>query len=324
MPYQFDASYHNAYTERQWQHFARWLSYLGCQWFRRVDLRYLRNDMVQDRLMFSGIKFDACLPMTGYDILVVSGQSNATNAGEGSYGAYAGDPEQDGRIFQIGRYGEDNFKVIRLSEPVHFWDQEGSALHSFAVPLARLYASSLDDPARRVLVIPAAKGSTSILQWLDRADWAPLPIYSDMADRLNFALTLPGDARIIGLFDSQGEADIGVLNFAATIPGFTNPALTLMPTPEAYGDLKIDLIDRFRGDFGEVPMLFGYPPDAWLPGNTVKAAVKAAIADAAAARSHCAAVDTTGFPSNSGLSIHYSAEGLGRLAAAYMTAFLST
>lgn len=259
--------------------------------------------------LFDGLQLSACLPPDpGYDIFVVPGQSNSVGQGLGSFGAYSGPAGYDNRLFQIGRFGGGALKVIPADEPLQFWDNELGTRHSFATPLMRLYAARLPG-CRKVLLVPAARGQTSIFQWLNDGI-----LWPDFLVRLDMALRTPGKPRVVAWFENQIEADIN------------NFVIHSGPDATAYHDAKLVLIDRFRALCPDVPMFFGDPVEEWRNGQTAKNNFVASLHTAISERDRCYSVGTAGFPSNTTIDpgesdVHFCAEGLGQLAYAYWDAF---
>lgn len=251
------------------------------------------------------------VPAPGYDILILPGQSNTVGRGKGEFGTWSGPLGYDDRLFQIGRTGGFDKLVIPCVEPLHFWDPAPLGQHSYGLPLARLYAAYLTPP-RKVLIVPAAWGGTSVYEWLGYTGRTQL--WPDMVDRISAALNAPGQPRLVGWFENQMEQDI----VNAELGG---------PNAAAYTTAKLELIDRFQTAYPNVPMFFGRMTDDWVPTDPVKAAFLAALDAAVALRSNCYVVDTAGFPSNFPIdgaeTIHFSALGLGMLARAYFDSWLA-
>jgi hypothetical protein len=169
--------------------------------------------------------------------------------------------------------------------PLQFWEyNEG---RGYGVTFARLYAAQF--PSRPIVLIPAAHGQTSILQW--NGKMAGPPLYDDMAARIGLALSIPG-SRITGWIENQGETDA---NLALDT---SNPNHYLMPDAATYLTEKLYLIDRVRADFGTFPMVFGGFSHEWMGTNTTRLAFEAAVKQAASERDLCAFTDTTGVLSN--------------------------
>lgn len=250
--------------------------------------------------------------MTGYDIIVVPGQSNGVGWGLGSFGVYSGDTSMDQYIDQIGRRSPNDMTIIPAVEPLHHWDYDNNR-HGFAIVFARRYAKThLDQANRRVLIVPAAKGGTSILEWLGLVGaWGSL-LYPDLKTRIDMVLDEPGDHQIVAWLESQCESDVLI-----ALDSF-HSWHSQMPDAATYQTRKLDLIDTVQVDYPNTKMLFGMPPPSWLPGDATKNAFKTAIQNAATARTGCAWVSSAGLSSNGGSdTIHFSAVGQGALGYSY-------
>ncbi|MBX3021789.1 MAG: DUF4214 domain-containing protein [Bdellovibrionales bacterium] len=180
-----------------------------------------------------------------YDIIVIAGQSNAEGAGAG---AFTDDHSQDGRIFQLGRYNEDNLKVLPATDALQNWHYyPGVPSAGFATSFAREYVKS--KPGRKVLIVPAAKGSTSILEWENSGE-----LYADMKMRVKHALSLNRENRVVAFLWHQGETDVDFIDR-------NNPA---MPNAAVYGTRLQTLINSVRTDFAG-----GATPFPFLAGDFV-------------------------------------------------------
>jgi len=239
----------------------------------------------------------------GYDIIIVAGQSNATDRGEGTFSGRF--ESEDGRIRQIGRFGDDAMQVVpvgRLHDGViwgglQHWDDNPTTYYmGFALPFARLYARYRLSRRRTALIIPAARGGTSIQSWLGE-EGQPFPeLYPDMLQRIGHAKSLPGTNRIVAFLWHQGERD--VLNGM---------------TPSTYRAKRIEFFARIRSDIrGKYPILTTKFTEAWLTGDPVKLAFERAMVAATMEDGRGAIVSRAGLPSNGEVLgtnefIHFSA-----------------
>ncbi len=236
----------------------------------------------------------------GYDIIIVAGQSNAVGyGGPYFYDPYSVEhPEIDALIKQIGRYADNDNKIIPATFQEVLKDYSGNAIISngqpvyddvkydalehwevgqyvqnktrhtmgLAIPFARRYAFGSMTGNRQVLIIPAAYGGSSIKEWLgymetDRTRNAGGSLYDDMKARIEIALNAGGedfDNRIVTFIWQQGEADL------------------ISMTDDEYIDKLDELLSKFHTDFPNaqnVPVLIGeFTPD-WLenePRNWTK------------------------------------------------------
>lgn len=240
---------------------------------------------------------------SGYDILIFPGQSNTV--GLQAAGTFQDtDPALDYKIFQIsrGRSAPDG-TIVPAVRPLDYWLLPNG--HASDLSIARRYARDFLARDRNVLMIPAAESATSILQWLQLDVGSGDDLYDDMVTRVNIGLAVSGSV-VKAWFENQGEEDVSIINN----PNDSRHAL--MPDGTTYQTRKLAWIDKIRGlGWGTFPMIFGRFCPLWLPGDAGKAAVEAAIVAAAAARTQCAAWDSTGLHStvewNSTFNpVHYS------------------
>jgi hypothetical protein len=242
----------------------------------------------------------------GYDIIVVAGQSNAAERGEGAFTARF--ESEDSRIRQIGRFGADAMQVVpvgRLHDGVIWsglqdWDDHPKRYYmGFSLPFTRLYARYRLAVRRTALIIPTARGGTSIRSWLGE-DGQPFPeLYPDMLARVRHAISpsLPGTNRIVAFLWHQGEKDL--------LNGMT---------PENYRAKRIEFFARLRSDLrGKYPILTTKFTEAWRASDPVKLGFERAIMAATMEDGRGKVVPRTGLLSNGevlGTSdvIHFSAQ----------------
>lgn len=279
----------------------------------------------------------------GYDVIVVAGQSNAVGCGLGNYRE---DPiylQEAGRVFQLGRFGQDDGKIIPASEPLQHWDQTpGKNLDrkGFAYPFALRYAQGLPSE-RKVLLVPVGRGSTTILLW-DRQqqgfihagmdDAGPPVLWDDMVDRMRKALASHAGSRLVAVLWQQGEADV------TAMANPTSPLHGYMTSGALYASKLEELRAQLRTLFdvpGLPPFLFliGELSDEWRPmkgsaaGRKAKADVNAAMnaaveSDPAGASRLITTAGIVGAnPGEDGL--HFSAAGSLALAKRYHAAFVA-
>jgi hypothetical protein len=252
----------------------------------------------------------------GFDIIIYAGQSNEVGRGIGPW--TDSDPSNDGAIFQVGRWGADDMTIVPMAAVLQFWSQSNTG-HGHGITYARLYAAQRLEVSRQVLLVPAADGGTSILQWLGLIQGNGNDLWGDMAARIAFALGQPGNNRIVAWVEHQGETDIVI----ALNPSDPNHAL--MPDAMTYQARKLDLIDKVRSAFGTFPMTFGLFAPGWIANNPVKASFQAALAAVCAQRPLCATVDTSWLSDNhmvdpSQTAIHFSAAAQETLAVRHAAA----
>lgn len=203
----------------------------------------------------------------GYDVVVIAGQSNAVGFGCGSQPAVS--TANDHRIFQL----DTSHRILPASDPLHHRPTQGNAV-GFGLTFARLYAQTL--PAnRKVLIVPAARGSTSILQWddLDEGinfqEMAAIPtdsteLWNALIARTRAAMQVPGTNRLVALLWHQGENDYSFMKMPTR--GFHR----WMPDTEAYQARLRSLVNGFRAYFPSqrpVPFIAGELGSFWSAIN---------------------------------------------------------
>lgn len=230
---------------------------------------------------------------SGYDIIVLAGQSNAEGVGMGPVFA---DRTNDARLFQFGRAGADNYKIIPAADPLQSWSYPNNAV-SFGMSFAREYAVTM--PAdRHVLIIPVAYGGSSILQWLSPPSEHSLPspssrkdLYADMRMRILTALGMNPANRVVALLWHQGETDI------IYIQGQT----PLMAHKNVYAMHLQNFITNLRADFPTVPafpILMGEPVASWMARDSVRTGLVSRLKDVARKNHETYFVGSYGLKSN--------------------------
>ena len=245
---------------------------------------------------------------SGYDIVIVAGQSNAVGRGTGPFDDRFASTNIDARIQQLGRIGAENMQVIPIGyvsqgvkyDGLQHWgfgdSEDRRTRMGFALSFARMYVKKQLAPGRTVLIVPAAYGGTTIARWVN--DSAELPLYSDMVARTQAALALPGENRLVAFLWSQGEQD--VLNNT---------------DPSVYRQKLIELFARLRTDLPQTrpyPIVAGRFVPTWLATSTQKENIEKVILRAVRADLFAGMVSVQGLTSNldDGVgsdSVHFSA-----------------
>lgn len=187
---------------------------------------------------------------SGYDIIIIAGQSNAVGAGMGSFTDLYANTATDARIVQFGRYSTTVSPATWTKDGIvydalqHWGRNVSTTTMGFAIPFARRYiAEGHLAPGRQVLIVPGAYAGTSILQWIDGPiSFPPSSLYNDLLLRARFALSLPGDNRVVAVLWHQGEADVF----------YANQNMHGMNTA-VYQQQLTALIQKFRTDFPSNP-----------------------------------------------------------------------
>lgn len=212
-------------------------------------------------------------PVQGYDIVIVAGQSNAEGRGLGEFTDSLEKGWIDDSIVQIGRFGESNMQVIPVGsiaadrikyDGLHFWDASNATdtKMGFALSFARQYVKRGDlEEGRKVLIIPAAQGGTSITKWLEKDEGQKEFLYQDMIDRFEVAKNLPGEHRVVAFFWQQGEKDVSkTLIDSETMSG------------DIYEQYLRELFKKVREDISitgndAYPILAGFMVPGWRADN---------------------------------------------------------
>ena len=160
----------------------------------------------------------------GYDIILVGGQSNA--AGFPDDGGYDEELDKgDDRIFMMdiqgtsSNPGAGNNAIVKAQHPIangfdddpyEDWHNEVSPPDpntqiSFVLDFAKSYANTYLAENRQVLIISNAIGGSSIESWVSGGKYM-----NGLIERLNIALELEGENRVVAMLWHQGEADSGM------------------------------------------------------------------------------------------------------------------
>jgi hypothetical protein len=240
----------------------------------------------------------ACVPAaaasacTGYDIVIVAGQSNAV--GRGVYGTWAyPHPEVAARVFQVTRTyvdGKPNvthyittaqFAIAQAAEPL----DNDSALPSgadhdpigFTYAFAQSLAAAETDATRCVLIVPAARSGTSVLNW----NLTPKQFvgditffYLDMIHRTRLALSLLPNTRVAAFLWQQGEEDVDVISSIKT----THPSrlAPVMPNIASYHRNLASVMAQVRRSLGcGFPLLLGEMAPSFISDYSTDPAIEA-------------------------------------------------
>lgn len=190
--------------------------------------------------------------MQGFAVFLVAGQSN-TLAGAGLVPALDGN---GGGVFQIGRFGADDGKIISGAEPLH--NNEDTLRADDIGPageFARLHYAKTNE---RVILAPAARGGTGFsssgtnleISW-NRTTGG---LYQEAVATANAAMALVPGTRFAGILWSQGEANSNL-------------------TEAEYAAFLDDLIAGFRVDItgatATTPFVLGGMVPDWADANAL-------------------------------------------------------
>ncbi|WP_435353494.1 sialate O-acetylesterase [Emticicia sp. SJ17W-69] len=137
---------------------------------------------------------------TGYDIILVAGQSNT------HYG-YPLIPAKDTvstKVYALKRYDGKDYRIDKASPALDFWTKATNR-NSFAITFANLYVKNiLSNSGRKILIIPCGYAGTAIASWIKGT-----ALYNDAIDRTNYVLNnIPG-SKVVAILWHQGEYDAG-------------------------------------------------------------------------------------------------------------------
>jgi hypothetical protein len=244
------------------------------------------------------------MPDAGYDIWLVTGQSNGQGAAIDFTSGVAPDTVprlvfQYGATASVPRAGAG--QITAASDPlIHRWTQSGPPTMGPGIPFAREYAASMA-LGRRLLLVPAAYSGTGFSSTNHGTEnsthWRPgdstgINLYESAITQALAAKTAAGkNARFAGIIWVQGETDEAM-------------------DPVTYRNYLDSLIAGFRTRLGEpnLPFLIGGMVPEGLTGNAGRTAIAAVHADTPTRVARTAYVaGPSGHFIDSGL--HYDAAG---------------
>lgn len=236
-----------------------------------------------------------------WHVFVSLGQSNTTSVGVGPYSDQYAATHIDARIKQLGRYGENNLRIIPIGNAIngavydglqHWKWTPGKIGYGYTIPFARRYIVNGWLPQGcRVLIVPAGRGGTSVLEWLGELIVRPESalLYSDMVGRLRYALSLP-NAQLSAINISLGESDVKL-----SLDGLYGM------TPAVHRDKFQELILKLKADLPPAPIFATQFVPSWYSGDPIKAEIEANIRDVVEAHGG-KIVHTTNLNSNAAYS----------------------
>lgn len=192
-------------------------------------------------------------PQTNYDIYVIAGQSNAVGMGEGIQFESSSHLLNSYKIHQMGKAEFANLSAVTPArDSLNHWGTRSDSYKGFGIPFARRVANHLARN-RKILLIPAARGSTSIVEWnnsandlmVSRADSTEL--YDNMVSRVHRALQLNSGNRLKGVLWQQGGADILALANSGHPARLRNVSDSVYPAE--YRKRLMDLRNDLRSEF---------------------------------------------------------------------------
>ncbi|PQA93677.1 hypothetical protein B0A69_11800 [Chryseobacterium shigense] len=228
-----------------------------------------------------------------YDIFLIAGQSN-THYGIG-YDPMIDTVDPD--IFQVGRRGALNNKIVVASETLHHWTSNNNKI-GFGLTFAKKYKQYLLKPDRKILLVPCGYGGTTIQQWSKNTT-----LYNDAVKRTLTALNNNPGSSIKGILWHQGEHNVNTTNYTTLLDKF-------------IGDIRRDLNDP------NLPIVLGGMVPFWVNRHPSRIAQQEKIKTTPNRVNNSAYADPT-FPfeitklNNSYDHIHFDAKGQRELGLRY-------
>ena len=244
---------------------------------------------------------------SGYDILIVAGQSNAVGYGCGP--ATQVSNSQDSRILQVD---PDGNVIPAPSDEKLFFNPGRLNGIGFGLTVARLYAQQLTSQ-RKLIIVPVAYGGTSLMQWDDANDLVTFgggiadstQLWDKMVSRTQKALTYQGlNNRVVGLLWHQGENDYSTIKGVTGTHGVLHPWIPIVDT---YESRFRNFIRYFRSSFAngaQLPIVIGELGSFWNiaddpdPNSAVLNSFNSMLARVAATEGNMAIASSTGLVSN--------------------------
>ncbi|WP_317229240.1 sialate O-acetylesterase [Clavibacter sp. MX14-G9D] len=206
----------------------------------------------------------------GYDVVVIMGQSNAQGAGIGYKKEV--DVSVPG-LFQLAGSGPDEGKIIEASDSlrhVDTWMTNNEPRVGPGMEFGRQLIAA--NPGRKVLLVPAAKGSTAMLEAIydpkkpQTQIWNPTPdgaaesklenLYTRAQSQVEAALDMTQGSKVVAVIWAQGETDTGII----TDRGQSQQSAAM----QQYQDRLLELIDGMDERYPGVPFLMGGMVPDWV------------------------------------------------------------
>ncbi len=235
-----------------------------------------------------------------FDIFVVMGQSN-TLAGLGYDSVLdRGHP----RIFQLGRYEENNLKVVSSKDPLENHDVLENKV-GFAMTFCKWYVHEFLSDDRNVLIIPCGKGGSGFAD----GGWKKgNSLYTDAVMRINYLLNNYPDSQVKGILWHQGEDDVGNFSYQTDLDSMI---------VNLRKDCKTDYV---------IPFVLGGMVPFWVDQSEKRKLLECIIRDTPNRISQCSFADPRtpcriSKEHNEVDEIHYDAMGQRILAVRYFRAY---
>ncbi|MBF4630907.1 hypothetical protein ITJ42_06755 [Clavibacter michiganensis subsp. phaseoli] len=267
----------------------------------------------------------------GHDVVAILGQSNAQGGGFGYDPTI--DVAQDGLDQLVGDWQDKDWgRVVPAEDSLkhvttwHMTDRPKLVGPGMTFGRALLADSA---PNRRVLLVPAAQGSTSLtrVDAVQRFTWDPSPepgsveaglanLYANATTQIDNALALDPDNRLVAIIWAQGESDANAIASAPTADGRT-------AAKAKYADRLLELESGLETRYGRVPFLVGGMVPEWIGIDSARRDIDAVHRALPTLRHEVAYVPGVSGHANEGEdSIHYDAAGARLMGAGFYAAYL--
>lgn len=146
-----------------------------------------------------------------YNVLLIAGQSN-THYGNGL------DPNLDSpmsEIKQLGRFGEDDMKIIDAIEPLQHHTMQSNKI-GYSLTYAKLIHEYLKE-TKEIIIIPCGFGGTSFQANHWNQDNV---LYNDAIKRVKHVMSNNPGSKLVSILWHQGESDVGNSNYQKNLDDF--------------------------------------------------------------------------------------------------------
>ena len=148
---------------------------------------------------------------SSFDVFLIAGQSN-------TYWGMGYDTALDKKsvgIYQLGRYGSDNYKVIEASEPLQHFNPKPERI-GFALTFAKLYQKATKNK-HKILLIPCGMDNTGF----EGDGWNKGNfLYVDAVERANYVFQHYPKSSLIAILWHQGEKDANYKKYQNALDTF--------------------------------------------------------------------------------------------------------
>ncbi|PPF63298.1 hypothetical protein C5E16_15520, partial [Clavibacter michiganensis] len=267
----------------------------------------------------------------GHDVVAILGQSNAQGGGFGYDPAV--DVPREGVDQLVGDWQDADWgRVVPADDSLkHVTTWKMTDRPKLVGPGMTFGRALLADsqPGRRVLLVPAAQGSTALtrVDAVQRFTWDPTPepgsveagltnLYANATTQIDNALALDPDNRLVAIIWAQGESDANAIATAPTAEG-------RVAAKAKYADRLLELETGLITRYGAVPFLVGGMVPEWIGSNGPRQDIDAVHRDLERLRPEVAYVPGVSGHANEGEDfIHYDAVGARMMGTGFYAAYL--